>query len=155
MTTPEESLRVTAELARASADRDAGIFERLYADDATIWHAVTRKTQTKAENACLLRSVPGPMSNARYDEVTQLPPSEGFAQHHVVRGTFIDGQPVPELYAGLVVTVSSAQDHLLARMVRGHPVRRSPEVAGSFPLAPNSGPPEHTCGNRLQSSICC
>lgn len=105
MPSTDESLKIAAALTRAFADRNAAGFGELYADDAVIWHAATRQTQTKAENIGLLRGVFALMKDVRYEEVTQLPTPEGFVQHHVVRGTFIDGTPVPELYAILVATV--------------------------------------------------
>jgi ketosteroid isomerase-like protein len=109
MPTPEESLKVAAALTRAFGARDADGFNTLYADTATIWHAATKQTQTKQENVGLLRGVFALMREARYEEVVQLPTPEGFVQHHVIRGTFTDGQPVPELYACLVVTVHNGQ----------------------------------------------
>ncbi len=105
MPSTEESMKIAAELTRAFAARDAGGFEKLYADDATIWHAATKQTQNKQENVGLLRGVFDLVSDIRYEEVTQLPTPEGFVQHHVVRGTFKDGTPVPELYAILLITV--------------------------------------------------
>ena len=105
MPSPEECLKVAAELTRAFANRDADGFEKLYADNATIWHAATNQTQSKSENVGLLRGVFALMSKAGYEEITCLPTPEGFVQHHAVRGIFKDGQPVPTLYACLVVTV--------------------------------------------------
>ena len=109
MPSPEESLRVAQQLTLAFAQRSAEGFEKLYADDAVIWHASTNQTQTKQENVGLLRGVFALMSKAGYENVTCLPTAEGFVQHHVVSGTFTDGTKVPGLNACLVVTVKDGK----------------------------------------------
>src|SRR3546814_11994444 len=42
-----------------------------------------------------------------YADIKRLPTSEGFVQHHVVRGVFKDGTPVPELHACIVARVTN------------------------------------------------
>lgn len=105
MPSHDESLAVAEKLTQAFSSLNADRFNELYADDAVIWHASTNQVQTKAENVGLLRGVFALMRKAGYEEIKRIPTPDGFVQYHVIRGTFTDGQPVPELHACMVIDV--------------------------------------------------
>jgi ketosteroid isomerase-like protein len=105
MPTIEESLRVADQLTEAFRQRSVEGFEKLYADDAVIWHAATNQCQNKQENIGLLRQVFALMSQIGYEEITRFPTPDGFFQSQVVRGTFTDGVKIPELHSCFHITV--------------------------------------------------
>src|SRR3546814_15540491 len=81
----------------------------IYTDDAEIWHNNTNAIQTKTENAALLGEIFAIVDSLYYADIKRLPTSEGFVQHHVVRGVFKDGTPVPELHACIVARVTNGK----------------------------------------------
>src|SRR3546814_14386077 len=95
-------MRCAEELTRAISSLDEAIFASIYTDDAEIWHNSTNAIQTKPENAALLGAIFAIVDSLYYAAIKRLPTSEGFVQHHVVRGVFKAGTPVPELHACIV-----------------------------------------------------
>lgn len=64
----------------------------LYADDVVVWHNVTGRTQTRAENLRLLGHLAGLISDWRYEEVRRHCYPGGFVQQHLLRGTNAIGE---------------------------------------------------------------
>src|SRR3546814_19466824 len=94
---------------RAISSLDEAVFASIYTDDAEIWHNNTNAIQTKTENAALLGEIFAIVDSLYYADIKRLPTSEGFVQHHVVRGVFKDGTPVPELHACIVARVTNGK----------------------------------------------
>src|SRR3546814_19948479 len=89
--------------------RDEAGFASIYTDEEGIWHNNTNAIQTKTENAALLGEIFAIVDSLYYADIKRLPTSEGFVQHHVVRGVFKDGTPVPELHACIVARVTNGK----------------------------------------------
>jgi ketosteroid isomerase-like protein len=104
-----EGIKSAEELTRAISSLDEDIFASIYTDDAEIWHNITNAIQTKSENAALLGSIFALVDSLYYDNVVRHPTPEGFVQHHVVRGVFKDGTPVPDLQACIVARVTNGK----------------------------------------------
>jgi hypothetical protein len=104
-----EGLRCAEELTRAISSLDEETFASIYTEDAEIWHNSTNAIQSKAENAALLGAIFEIVDSLYYADIKRLPTPEGFVQHHVVKGVFKDGTPVPDLHACIVAQVTGGK----------------------------------------------
>ena len=104
-----EGMKGAEDLTRALSSLDRDVFASIYADDAEIWHNSTNAIQTKAENVALMASIFAIVDSLYYANIDRLPTPEGFVQRHVVRGTFKDGTPVPDLHACIVARVTGGK----------------------------------------------
>lgn len=109
MLTNDEGMRCAEELTRAISSLDEATFANIYTEDAQIWHNSTNAIQNKAENAALLGAIFAHVDSLYYADIKRLPTPEGFVQHHVVRGMFKDGTPVPDLHACIVARVTNGK----------------------------------------------
>lgn len=88
---------------------DADAIQAMYSDDATFWHNTTNATQTRAENVKMMGIIFALLSEHSYNEITVLPTPEGYVQHHRVKATFKDGEPVGEAYVCQLVTLENGK----------------------------------------------
>src|SRR3546814_20379357 len=107
-----EGMRAAEELTRAISSLDEAVFASIYTDDAEIWHNNTNAIQTKTENAALLGEIFAIVDSLYYADIKRLPTSEGFVQHHVVRGVFTDGKTVPEIHAYIDERVTNGKNSI-------------------------------------------
>jgi len=74
--------------------RDLDAVRELYAPDVQVWHNVTGRTQTRAENLELLRFFTGRVSDLRYEVLARDFFEGGFVQRHVLHGKLASGELV-------------------------------------------------------------
>ena len=74
--------------------RDLDAVRELYAPDVQVWHNVTSRTQTRAENLELLRFFTGRVSDLRYEVLARDFFEGGFVQRHVLHGKLASGELV-------------------------------------------------------------
>jgi ketosteroid isomerase-like protein len=73
---------------------DLSAVRELYSPDVEVWHNVTGRTQTRAENLELLRVFTGRVSGLRYEVLARERFPGGFVQRHVLHGRAASGEVV-------------------------------------------------------------
>jgi len=87
----QETETIASEFFAAIARGDLHAVRELYSPEAEIWHNVTAKTQTRAENLSLLRYFTARVSELRYEVLAREFFEGGFVQRHILHGRLESG----------------------------------------------------------------
>lgn len=104
-----EAMQIAERLGGALQSRDVGEFERLYHDDIKIFLGATGTTQDKAENIAFVRAIFAVTSKLSYRNLVRHEIEGGILQQHTLNGEFIDGTPMPEVYACVILKMAEGK----------------------------------------------
>lgn len=88
----EQISEIANELGRAVESADIAALDRLYSDDAVVWHNINNKDQSRADNLKLLSGIPGVFDVFRYINIRRHIFDDGFVQQHDIDLRYKDGK---------------------------------------------------------------
>lgn len=112
MNARKAALTAAEHMTMAMAKRDAELFTSVYADDAVVWHNVTRTPQSKAENTAFLAATMQQFSSMAYKDIRRVFTENGIVQQHILTATLMNGGTI-EVASCLVIEM---RDGKIARI---------------------------------------
>lgn len=104
MTSSNPALAAAEWMTSAMTAMDAERFTSIYADDARVWHSVSRTEQSKAENTAFLTATMQQFTSMEYRDIRRTLTERGIVQQHVLLAVMKDGTSI-EVPACLVIAM--------------------------------------------------